>query len=349
MQLTLLIPDLILPRRSQGPIDALLDVYRELRLPSLEYMLGRMSSLPLPAMPLENWLCDAFGVAPNPDLPMGALSLLAEQGEPGDAYWLRVDPVHLEPQRDQLVLVDGEQLAIGRTEAEQLIAALNEHFAVTGETFHAIDPRRWYARMNKPLEIITRPLSAVAGRGISTRMATGYHASKLSQFMTEAQMLLHSHPVNQTREAQGQPTINSIWPWGGGRLPAIVERPFSHIWSSNPVAQGLARASRSVYSDLPAHAGAVIQEDGGGHSLVVLDMLHSPAAYGNYAGWQKAMRSLEEKWMKPLAHAHRRGQITRLTLYAMNYQQTLQFTLERSARWQVWRRPSPLARYINAA
>jgi hypothetical protein len=345
MQLTLLIPDLILPRPSQG----LLDVYRELALPSLEYMLGRTTHLPLPPTTLETWLCDAFGVVADPDLPMGALSLLADHGKPGEAYWLRADPVHLEPERDQLVLTDGEQLAIGRGEADQLIAALNEHFAVTGESFHAFDPHRWYARMSKPLEIITQPLPAVAGRSIGNRLATGYHAAKLNQFMTEAQMLLHSHPVNQAREVQGQPTINSIWPWGAGRLPAVSERPFSHVWSTNLVAQGLARASRSLYAGLPAHAAAVLQENGSSaRSLVVLEMLRSPAAYGNYSGWQKAMRSLEEKWMRPLAHAYRKGQIDTLTLHAMNDEQHLQFTLERSARWQVWRRPSPLARYANA-
>lgn len=354
MHLTLLIPDLILPRPPQGAINgahnALLDVYRELNLPSLEYLLGRMTHLPLPAISLETWLCDMFGVTANPDLPLGALSLLADHGKPGDAFWLCADPVHLEPQRDQLVLIDGEQLAIGRTEADQLVAALNEHFAVTGESFHAFDPHRWYARMSKPLEIITQPLPAVAGRSIGPRMATGYHASKLNQLMTEAQMLLHGHPVNQAREAQGQPTINSIWPWGAGRLPAVSERPFSHIWSSNAVAQGLAHASRSVYSGLPAHASAVIQEDGrNAHSLVVLDMLRNPAAYGNHAAWQKAMRGLEEKWMRPLAHAYRKGQIKTLALHAMNAQQHLQFTLERSARWRVWRRPSSLLRYASAA
>lgn len=346
MQLTLLIPDLILPPSPR----VLTDVYGELNLPSLEYMLGRMTHLPLPAVSLESWLCDVFGVAADPDLPMGALSLYADHGKPGEAYWLRADPVHLEPERDQLVLIDGEQLAITRAEADQLVAALNEHFSVTGESFHAFDPHRWYVRMSKPLEIITQPLPAVAGRSIKDHMATGYHASKLHQFMTEAQMLLHSHPVNQARETQGQPTINSIWPWGAGRLPAVSERPFSHIWSSNTVAQGLARASRSIYSALPAHATAVIQEDSGSaHSLVVLDMLRSPAAYANYAGWQKTMRGLEEKWMRPLAHAYRKGQIDKLTLHAMNGEQHLQFTLERSSRWQVWRRPSPLARYAITA
>jgi hypothetical protein len=221
---------------------------------------------------------------------------------------------------------------------------------VTGESFHAMEPHRWYVRMSKPLEIITQPLFAVAGRGIGRHLATGYHGGKLNQFMTEAQMLLHAHPVNQARETQGLPSINSIWPWGGGRLPAVNERPCSHIWSSNAIAQGLARASRSVYSGLPAHAHAVLQEDGRGtHNLVVLDMLRGPAAYGDYAGWQKAMRSLEEKWMRPLAHAYRKGQIQSLTLHALSHSQHLQFSLERSARWQVWRRPASLAHYASTA
>jgi hypothetical protein len=344
MHLTLLVPDLILPARPP----ALPDVYRGLSLPALEYMLGRMSHLPLPPVTLEAWLCDVFEIEGNPDLPMAALSLLADDCKPGDAYWLHADPVHLEPQRDQLVLYEGEQLGITRAEADQFVAALNEHFAPTGESFHAMDAARWYVRASKPLEAITQPLAAAAGRNIGKRLPVGYHAPKLNQLMTEVQMLLHAHPANQAREAQGLSTINSVWLWGGGRLPEVHVQPFSHVWSSNALATGLARASRTHYSGLPAHARAVIEEDvASTHTLVVLDMLRGAAARRDDAAWQKALRSLEEKWMGPLAQAYRKGQIERLTLHALNQDQHLQFTLERSARWQIWRRPDSLARYAG--
>jgi hypothetical protein len=42
--------------------------------------------------------------------------------------------------------------------------------------------------------------------------------------INEAQMVLHAHPVNQARQAAGQPVVNSLWPWGGGRLPAATHR-----------------------------------------------------------------------------------------------------------------------------
>jgi hypothetical protein len=39
------------------------------------------------------------------------------------------------------------------------------------------------------------------------------------RLQSEAQMLLHDHPVNRERAARGWPPLNSLWFWGGGALP----------------------------------------------------------------------------------------------------------------------------------
>ena len=38
----------------------------------------------------------------------------------------------------------------------------------------------------------------------------------MRRLMTELQMLLHEHPVNEARAARGVPTVNAVWLWGGG-------------------------------------------------------------------------------------------------------------------------------------
>ena len=49
--------------------------------------------------------------------------------DPGDAWWVRADPVHLRVLRDRVVVVPGEALQVAPEEADELAVALNRHFA----------------------------------------------------------------------------------------------------------------------------------------------------------------------------------------------------------------------------
>lgn len=346
MHLTLLIPDLIPPQ----PPGGLIDLYRDLHVPDLAFLLGRAKRRSTPGASLEAWLCRSFGVTGEPDLPIAALTLLAEHGDPGSAFWLCADPVHLQPQQDQLVLFDAHALNISRVEADQVVQALNAHFADTAYTFHSIQPERWYARLPAAIDIRTDALPDVAGKSINERLPDGPDGAKLRKLMNEAQMLLHTHPVNQAREAQGHPTINSIWFWGSGRLPTVDAKPYAYLWASNAVAQGLAVASHTPWSELPANGRTLLDMAvGRGAHLVVLDGLRSSAAQGDHDAWQKGLRVLEEKWFKPVAHAYRKGQLDGLTLHALGPRHSMTFTLGAHARWKFWRRARPLKHYATAA
>ena len=51
--------------------------------------------------------------------------------------WLRADPVHLQVNMDQLLLVPGSALQINAEDADALTTALNRHFAEDGLQFVA--------------------------------------------------------------------------------------------------------------------------------------------------------------------------------------------------------------------
>ena len=343
MHWTLVIPDLIPPR----PAAALVDVYRDLRLPRLAFLLARASKRSLPGTSLETWLGRAFRLG-GEEVPVAALSLLAEHRDPGEAWWLCADPVHLAPQQAEVRLVGPDALGLSRTEAQQLIAALQAHFTAGAASFHALRPDRWYLRFPQPLRLNTHSLPEVEGRPVNALLPSGEDAPRLLRLLTEAQMLLFAHPVNQAREAAGQPTINSLWPWGGGRLPLVEARPYNHVWADDLVAQGLARASGTPHAALPEDATDILSvSHGEGVLLVVLDALRAAAARGDAEIWQRRLRQLEEKWFAPLAEAFRKGRLTSLTLLALGARHNMVFTLRRRARWQFWRRPRPLAHYAD--
>src|SRR5882672_403324 len=176
------------------------------RAPSLELLLARGRSSWAPAQSLENWLHDAFAL--EAPLPAGALTLLGAGENAGDATWVRADPVHLRLMRDRLIVVPGAALALSRDEADALCAALTQHFA--GSVFRAVDAQRWCARLEREVDVAAGPATGFAGREVE--LSRGGNA-----LLTEMQMLLHAHAVNEEREARGEPVVNSVWLWGAGR------------------------------------------------------------------------------------------------------------------------------------
>jgi hypothetical protein len=112
MLCTLLLPELLLPRAVHG------DAYQDLPLPALEKLLSRADRATLPGQSYEAWLCQAFGVAPQPDWPVAPLTLAADGGEVVSGFWLRAD-LHLHATRDRVLLSDASVLAIQPDEGQR--------------------------------------------------------------------------------------------------------------------------------------------------------------------------------------------------------------------------------------
>ena len=84
----------------------------------------------------------------------------------------------------------------------------------------------------------------------------------------EIQMLFHTHPVNELREAAGKPTINGVWFWGGGVAPVPTRPAFKCLISDSPFALQLAKQteietrvlSSSMLEELSADTLVAIDE-----------------------------------------------------------------------------------------
>jgi hypothetical protein len=75
----------------------------DLRLPAIELLLARGRRTTAAAQTLEAWLHDAFAL--EAPLAAGAFTLLGAGENPGEAAWVRADPVHLQLMRDRLIVV----------------------------------------------------------------------------------------------------------------------------------------------------------------------------------------------------------------------------------------------------
>lgn len=306
------------------------------RAPALELLLGRGRATRGGMRTAEAWLQEAFRLDP---LPAGALTALAT-GDAGSASWVRADPVHLRLLRDRAVIVPGEALGIAAEEAAALVASLNAHFAGR-MALRAATPAHWSARLETPVESGVAPALEVAGAAA----APARHGDAL---LTEIQMALHAHPVNEARESRGEAAVNSLWLWGSGTEPragALTPGRWQSVTADDPLVRGLARAAQ-----LRCRAGDrgdawLASAPEAGRHLVVLDALRPLAAISDDAQFSSMLEALDREWFAPLLAGLRAGRIGMVTIHAPDGERALCVEVVRGDLRRIWRRPRPLGQW----
>jgi hypothetical protein len=336
MHVHLLVPDAFVPE-AEFPAG--------LRPPALETLMARGRRERTAAHSCEAWLKDRFAVEGQ---GFAAFALLAQGIQPGDAYWMSADPVHLRIGHNTPLLADSEMFDLSLEEAAQLVARLNAHF---GDELQIVSPvpQRWYARPSQAPDLQFTPLSQARGQPIAPHLPAGADAMRWHALMNEAQMVLHGHAVNEAREARGALPVNSLWLWGGGRLEAPAAQPFEQVLGNSPLARGLAQASGAAALPLPGNTALWLEEDAptSGRVLIVLEALSPPLAYGDGHDWESRLAGLESAWFMPLLAALRRGRIGMITLHSPSATGTLSAETVRTDLHRFWRRRKPLSRYTH--
>jgi len=312
--------------------DGLLDLLGEARLPGTDILLARARREALHCSSLEALLCRDLGIARQQDWPLAPIAYAAEGGRPGNDYWLRADPVHVRIERDQLIL--HEIPLMPADESSALCDALATHF---GENFspHIMPSGAWYVRAAVKPDIATTPLSQAAGRHIDPLLPSGGDAMQWRALLNEAQMLLFGHPLNQAREARGDPAVNSLWLWGGGCLPEASEKNICAVFSDNADWRALAAHAGAEAASLPDAWTPEIPP----HALLVLDEPHRCMRRGDFGGWLEAMRNFENGWLQPLIASGRPFRVD-------DPLQGAGLAWRSIYRWKFWRRapkPAPQA------
>lgn len=337
---SLLIPGLF------GPTSANARVWEGTGLPALEQWLTRAALVPMRSVGFERSLFEWFGVdmSDNDDPPAAAVTRQWDRADAGHDYWLRADPVHVRADRDRLVMLGNTALAIAAHEQTQLTAELNDLLCEDGYEIDAVNPHRWYLRMNDDPHVSTTPLGDVIGQDVLHCMPQGRDARRWRSLLNEVQMILHASQVNQLREAARQLPINSLWFWGGGRLPSFPTATWSHVWSNEALAAGLAALTQVPCASLPADVDEWLQEDTPGAQLVVIDGAREAARVGDVEAWRAFLHALHEAWLAPLYDAVKRRRVAQATLCAADGRA---FRLDARAARRWWVRARPFATWDN--
>ncbi len=298
---------------------------------------GRRSP-PLPIQGMDAFLLSSFGLPANTGI--GAITGLADQLDTRKGYWIRIDPVHLHLNRNQLILLDTEALRLEQDEANELAHTINKYFKDQNLHVFTPNPTRWYLHLDTEENLVFHPKDQVAGQDINAYLPSGEKGMYWKTLLNEIQMLLFEHPVNEAREARGELAVNSLWPWGQGSLPVTRIRPWERILSNNPLAAGLATLGNLDHMILPSSADLWLSNIRSG-DLVILEDLLVTEKFGDEAAWNKEIKNIEDNWFAPLLASLKSNQLNCIDIHLMTPLHAHHIETRKSDLWKIWRRSLP--------
>ena len=278
--------------------------------------LGRADRHPQGAQGRRALLSRHFRLVPD-HWPVAALTRQADAGDAAQSAWLRADPCHALPDINGVrLLASGEAMRLAREDADALLPALRPLFGDAGFPIDAPVPSRWYLRLPREAKwpAFAEPDDAL-GTDLFDHLPEGPQGRRWRTLLSEAQVVLHNHPWNAQRLAQGKPAVNSLWFWGGGVLPDHVGAQHAQVCSHEEVATALAHAA-GAHAPLPAHFAH-------GEGDVAYDLVAL-----------RDLATLERDWLRPALQALRGGGLSQLDI---DTEDGLRLALRRSHRWRFWR------------
>ena len=164
--------------------------------------------------------------------PFAAHWARADGIDPGTAAWGLVSPVHWHLGTDQVSVADPQHLRLDEPASRALFEAVAPLLAGVGMRFVFGHPTRWYVAHDSLHGLRTASLDRVVGRNVDPWLIDGRARDAREEggapalghwrrLQAEVQMLLHSHPLNAQREAEGLLPVNSFWLSGCGRAQAV--------------------------------------------------------------------------------------------------------------------------------
>lgn len=292
----------------------------------LSRLLARADRVTNPHSGYERRLFSLLGmdISASTDLPIAAVTRIADMGVVDREWWVRADPVHLTPSRNGLVLRAG--IGLSQSESDRLVAEINQALGSDGWLLKAPSPERWYLKPARAVRISTTPLASVVGHDIQPYMPVGDDSRVWNTRLNEIQILLHTAQANVEREQRGVLPANSVWFWGGGSLPVPGACDWARVVADDPLARGLARLSSISSTSAVAGVNAVLNSKMHGNALVVLD---APSQ-----GEVEPFSSIEQEWVKPLRSAVERGALSGLTILS---DEGAEYHYRRPHRLRFWR------------
>lgn len=271
-------------------------------------------------------LSEIFSLDIEGDFPSAAFELLGNDLYDHEKHYMHADPVHLQADMDHAILTSSEDLNVTALETTGLCDALNSHFSQDDIAFLSPADNRWFVETKNKIQMTTTPLSEAIGRNVNFILPEGHDAMRWKQMLTEAQMLMFSHDVNQSREIRALRLINSLWFHGVGDLPVVGSQVcnVNSLCGNQGVLKGLARHVRCNYLMMPDSVDEYIENlpdsATGSVNVIHLAELQHLVNYTDVSIWTENLLELLESWVYPLIRMAHKNNIN-VILYPCNKKQ----------------------------
>jgi hypothetical protein len=251
-------------------------------------------------------------------LPAGALTRECMAHDAGDALWLAADPAWARADINGIRLMACGRLQLDMAQAQALAAPLLPLFAEAGMKLQDSSPDHWHVRV--PADTVLPAFSAPEqgmGEDLAQHLPQGPAGKSWRLLLNEVQVVLHQNPVNAARRARRLAPANTLWLWGGGRLPKPVRTELRGVVSDDVLLGAVAqRAGLEPQSRTPANVGRAS------------------------AGWLIDLQDLaagdvEAQWWPELAPLVAKHPL------ALNFASGERWLRQPWHRWRVWRRAAP--------
>lgn len=310
------------------------------RSPLLEWLIARAPDSSL----VVDWRAEAFGLLAPPGTPMPPIATMGLWGSsaatgaaPGIAMlgvatpgvflaerapgtntsagvWACVaTPVHLSAGMTQVTFPDDGILQLVGTEASVLAADFNAVFEGAGVRLMPGPAGVLFCVFDQALDVATRDPECAVGEDVYGSQPSGCDAGRLRRLMSEMEMWLFNHAVNQLRVARELPSITGLWLWGGGARD--VKIPALSVWAAG---EDVFFSRFGTASELPRGPASGV--------VVLNDCPSSPT-------WQE----VERRWLQPALAQLRAGHIAQIHLSAARRR----FTITSGLNLRFWRRTRP--------
>ena len=313
-------------------------------LPALNWFLTKGNHKTVKTISPSYSLCELFGISTDTesDLPIAAISRLSDDNQYPEGLWLRADPVHVSADRDGLILIDNNQFTLSQRDALALAADINMLLEPYGLELEVPVPYRWYLRVKDDLKLRTTPVDAIVGQDILPYMPSGDDRINLIQLMNDIQMTLHESDVNKKREQEKALPINSVWFWGYGELPEIINRQWSFVISDEMLAKGLSMVAATPFDKLPDSFNDVKNTGTNYNGLIVTNAFQKFSYYHDLEGWFEALMHYESNWFAPLLNALKRNEFDQLHIRT----DKKIISMDKGSRYKIWKKQKTIA-YID--
>jgi hypothetical protein len=281
------------------------------RAPLLEGLLARAD----PGELVVDWRAQAFRLlAPRGPMPPIAAAALRAVSDGGEGAWVCVaTPVHLVAGMTGVRMPADAILVLDRADADALVADFNRVFSGGGMHLTHGRDNLLLCLFDKALSVTSTDPEEVLGEDPWPFLPAGADAAQLRRLMSEVEMWLHEHTVNQRRRARGVLPVSGLWLWGGGAPDSPVPRVHGWTAGGDPLFSAFAGV---LQYPVPAGPGVVVV-----------------AGWPATAGWPEA----EQRWLVPAVADLRAGRLKRIDLSLGKRC----FRVSARGRWRFWRRRRP--------